>query len=298
MMAFLYTDVGSLRYIVIPEIGIAGNYYIQGIEVNMNNGLINVKWYVKAAFSLIAGLSALSIEFAGGTATDGVNFGYLPRVSDLSQRSGSAWIYMDVDVPDTTYYGVISYGVQYLFIVKADRRLQIYQVHQGGGNVFGVWLTPINSVPLSTWTLVSFTHDTTTVTNDPIISINGVAQTLTESSSPAGTIGDETGVEFVIGNVHSQSNNYSEAFDGKIFDARIYNTIVTQADWVTLYNSGVPNKTLLTAPSTGLMFQAFAVRTGSLANYIDIALTGLTVRDAVFGSVGVINSSPIGRAAP
>ena len=120
MMAFLYTEVGDLRYIVIPEIGFANNFYIQGIEVTMAGKIITVTWHVAIALSLIAGFSPLAIEFAGGSAPDAVNFGYVPYISNLQTRSFSVWVYMDADATGSID-NIIGYGVYVLISVKSPR---------------------------------------------------------------------------------------------------------------------------------------------------------------------------------
>jgi hypothetical protein len=295
MMAFLNGDVGFLFRCMNDVKGIDDLYYVQGVQFKIKpGGFIMFTWNVKNICSLLLGFSQIAVEFAGGSATDGVNYGYVPHLSNLRQRTISAWIYMDTDVPDTTYYGLVSYGVNYLFSVKQNRKLQIYQVHTGGGAVFGIWQTPTNSLPLSAWTHVLVTHDTSSdVSADPIVYINGTSQTLNESSTPAGTIGDETGLEFVLGNVHSQNNDFSEAFDGKIKDVRIYNRVLSAGEVTTLYNGGTPSATLVT---DGMVFQAFCVRTKDLAAFVDDTLTAsMKLLDNVHRVVGTPHGAPVGR---
>lgn len=132
MFSFLALDVGDLINIIETQLNINGYFYIQGVGFEvLAGGIIKFTWIVKEALTLLLGLSPLAIEFAGGSATDGVNFGYLPAVSNLRQRTIGAWIYMDTDVPDTSYYSIVGYGVNYLFIVKQNRKLKLYQQQVG-----------------------------------------------------------------------------------------------------------------------------------------------------------------------
>ena len=299
MMAFLYTEIGDMRYISITEAGIAGNYYIQGIEFTMSGGIIMVKWIVVLALSLQAGLSPLAVEFAGGVATDGINYGYLPAVSGagVTQRSWSVWMYQDTASPayPESYALMSTYGdLQGSFMYTRDP-LSIYywsysSVHGGR------WKTPDNSFSLATWNHIVVTFQEGDLTADPVIYINGVSQAITENYTPSGAIQNEVSRELVIGNIKSVGSPYIEAFDGKIFDPRVYNTILTQAQVTTLYNAGVPDETLVT---DGLVFQGFNVRTGDLASYIGTTLTSAyTLRENMYGAVGVVNGAPVGRAAP
>jgi hypothetical protein len=300
MLAFLYTDIGNMRYIEIDELGITGNYYIQGIEATMNGSLIKVKWFVKAALSLLAGcgLTPIAIEYAGGSATDGVNFGYLPRVSNISERSWSFWIYPDA-APVTTsdqIIGIFSDDNGDLISLTTDLKIQLFTKAYANP---GAWTTDASSVPTGQWVHVLVTYDRSSASNNPVIYIDGTSETVTETLTPSSTFKTEDGVSLVVGNWKTATEDYTRPFDGKIFDPRIYEGILTSGNATTLYNSGTPDETLLTDQSTGLLFQAFAVRTAQAASYIDDTLDStMTVRDNIFGAIGTINGSPIGRAAP
>lgn len=300
MLAFLYTDVGDLRYIDIDELGLTGNYYIQGIRVEMNNGIIRVTWIVMAVLSLLTGggLSALAVEFAGGSATDGINFGYLPKISNLTKRSISFWIYLNAAPIGTSdnVIGIFDDNQGVLIFVSTDKEIGFYSKRT---STVGQWKTPVNSVTAAAWVHVVVTMEQVDVNSDPIIYIDGTLQTLTENLTPSGSLKSEDATPLVIGNWKTATEDYTRAFNGKIFDPRVYDVILSQANVTTLRNGGTPDETLLTDPSTGLIFQTFAVRTEKLADYVDDTLTStMPLRDAVFGSVGTPHGSPIGRSAP
>jgi len=303
MLAFLFGDVGQLYHLDIPEAGVSGNYYIHGIDITINGKIVMCKWIVRQSLSLISGLETLAVEFDGGT-TDGINYGYLPKTSNLTTRSWSAWIYMDNDPASREYiFGALSatagdlgaseYGSGYRISAYTGRKLEFFQAHTGASSADGIWRTPVNSIPLTTWTHILITHDTTTPTTAPIIYINGVAQTLTTVQTPVGSVSNEEGNSLVIGNNKSTVYNYDSAFDGKIYDPRIYKTVLTSGNATTLYNSGTPDETLLTS---GLVFQGFNIRSNETDLYIDVTLTDeLKIRDNMFGAVGTPHGTPIGR---
>jgi len=305
MLAFLYNDVGDMIYIDAPEIGIEGNHYIQGVELTINGGVAMVKWILIAALSIQAiggGLTAISIENGAG---DGINYGYLPKTADLTQRSMSVWIY-----PTNGNEGVVqtimgAWGANTLLGYDNSYRMsgsrnnyQIeYQQGWSGNSSSIVWNTPNNTFANNNWYHIVITYDGSGTTNDPVIYVNAVSQTLVETSGPpSGSILSQIGNEFVIGNIHSSGYDYTSPFYGKIFDPRVYNRILSAAEVTTLYNSGTPDETLVTS---GLVFQGFNVRTADLADYTDQTLTSaLKVRDNQFGAIGTPAGSPIGRNAP
>jgi len=192
--------------------------------------------------------------------------------------------------------GASEYGSGYRISAYTGRKIEFMQAHTGASSADGIWRTPVNSVPLATWTHVLITHNITTPTTAPIIYIDGVSQTLTTVQTPVGSVSAEDGNALVIGNNSSTVYSYNSAFDGKIYDPRIYNDIKTSGNATTLYNAGTPDETLVT---TGLVFQGFNVLTGDLISYTNITLTSaLKVRDNAHRAVGTPNGTPIGRAAP
>jgi hypothetical protein len=305
MIAFLYAEIGSLHYISMDDEGLSGNYYIQGIEFRMLGGIIMCKWIVSLALSLLAGcgLSSIAVETGGYATGDAVNFGYLPKVYSNNTPetiSMSAWIYADSFPANVTQeqsnimgFTSDSGGIRMRFKYLNPGCVSVYH------NIFntfpGQWHAN-TAISAGSWYLVTFTMDISSTANYPVIYINAVSQAITEDVTPAGSKFDKLGIPIVIGAHKTATIDYIWGFDGKIFDPRIYNRILTAAEVTTLYNGGTPDEALVT---DGLVFQGFAVRTGSLASYIDQPLTAaLTLRDNIYGSVGVVHSSPIGRVAP
>jgi len=297
MMAFLFTDIGDLRYISIPEAGIAGNYYIQGIEVEMKGNIIMVTWITKVVLSLLVGLSPIAGEFAGGTAVDAIDFGYQPKATNLSEISVSAWIYQDTDPAINVNYAVLGmntdYGGWYL-ATQQNKNVVFYQKGTPGNN--GKWSSPDNAFSLSSWTHILITRVNSGPTSQPIIYVNGSAVTVTEDIAQIGSNPTEISAKIVVGNANTKFLVYTWPFDGKIYDPRIYNRILSSAEATTLYNSGTPDETLVTS---GLVFQGMNVRTDNLTDYVDQTLTSADkVRDNIYGAVGTPHGAPIGRAAP
>lgn len=301
MMTFLNTDVGDLRYIEISELGIAGNYYVQGVEFEVKGNIVFVKWIVLLALSLQTGcgLSPLAVEFGGETTTDGINFGYLSQIANHDERSLSVWIYHTADSPDDepdfimgffgdgSAFGLYAGSTSVAFVTK----------YTPNGQAF--WNTGAASVSQNAWHHIVVTKSRILTTGDaPIIYVDNTTPSLTVGDAPENLAAyPEDGVNFSIGNVKTATLDYTWGFKGKIFDARVYNRILTAAEVTEIYNSGTPDEAVGT--KDGLVFQAFAVRTEDTADYIDETLTAaLTLRDNIGGYVGVPHGAPIGRAAP
>ena len=102
----------------------------------------------------------------------------------------------------------------------------------------------------------------------------------------------------MIGNIKTATEDYNRAFDGKIFDPRIYNRILSAAEVTTLYNSGTPDHTLVT---DGLVFQGMSVYADA-GDAASLAGTVLSSTDRlvenIIRAVGIPSGSPTLRANP
>lgn len=295
LVSFLVLTIGSLILGTEDRSNISNHYYITDRAFTIKQGgIIHVEYGVKQNDSYLSGgLEPVTVEFAGGS-TDAINFGYLPSVSNLTTKSWSAWIYNDTAPVSTSdaIMGVFSDENGELISLTTDMGIQFYSKRHV---VLGIWKTPNNSISSLGWTHLLVTRDVSSVTNDPIIYINGTLQTLTEVETPSGAIKTEIGSPFVIGNIKTVALDYSRSWDGKIFDPRVYNCILTPAEVTTLYNGGVPDHTLVT---NGLVFQG-------LSTYADRPLSAGTVLTStdrlvenIIRAVGVPNGSPTIRANP
>ena len=98
MMAFLNLDVGHLVNIKEDKTNVDVYAFIQGVEFEIKpGGIINFAWVVREFYCLNKGLSHMKVECRGSTNQDGVNFGYLPQVSEdgINERTFSAMINLD-----------------------------------------------------------------------------------------------------------------------------------------------------------------------------------------------------------
>ncbi len=95
----------------------------------------------------------------------------------------------------------------------------------------GKWRLGADSVLADQWAHVVVTYDRTSTTNDPVVYVNGISQTVTELSAPTGTADSET-------------NDLSIGYDGyvnaagQIDDVRLYNRGLSPSEVTQLYNMG------------------------------------------------------------
>jgi hypothetical protein len=100
----------------------------------------------------------------------------------------------------------------------------------------GSWFVD-NVVPLNQWSHIAVTYDTTNVSNDPTIYLNGVLQTISSETQPTGTWTNTTDNLLIF----DDSNGASDVpFLGLIDHVVWYNYIRTPAQIAWDYNRGGP----------------------------------------------------------
>ena len=299
MMAVLNFGPGNLVRVIHTGRNIDGYFYIQGVtDFKVTpGGLIMCTWILRAAFSLLLGLSQIAVEFGGYTTEDAINFGYLPHTTNLTRRSFSAWVYPNSESSNQDIITLWGESAGFLIRLSVSGSTAGHPALQIRSKMFSnldLW-TADSALTTGQWNHVVVTYDVTSYPSNPILYING-ALVAWSSSSLSGSIPmeDETGIETIIGNENTANVPYFErAFNGKMKDVRIYNRILSAGEVTTLYNSGTPDETLVT---NGMVFQAFCVRTKELGLYEDVTLTeALKVLDNVFGAVGTPHGAPVGR---
>jgi hypothetical protein len=293
MQAFLNIKPGDLVRVKFDRVNIDSYFYIQGVDdiTIGEGGVIFFKWVLKETLSLSLGLSMIAVKFSdleAGPNNDAIDFGVVPHINNARQRTLSAW----VNTPST--------GAGAIFSTKSDhsgwdlelRNTRSLFLTSFDFDFAGSWYTADNIYPLNTWFHVAVSYDTNSVSNDPIIYVNGVTVSLTEFQTPSGAKDPEVS-NIVIGNINRLSNQYGSRITGTIKDVRIYNRILSVSEIAELYNAGTPDYFNV---QDGMIFQAPVVRTDRLSEYIDNILgEGLEVLDNIRGVVGNIHGTPIGQ---
>jgi hypothetical protein len=114
------------------------------------------------------------------------------------------------------------------------------QVIHGYSTSQGLWTTPSNPLDLGEWFRVVVTFNRSDISNTIKVYVNGESQSITESTSPVGTVSSDVGDDIKIG-----SRGTDREFDGIIKDVEIYNE-AKDASWVSQdYAKRVPDSDLL-----------------------------------------------------
>lgn len=297
MIAFLVVDVGDLVHLTITEAGIDAYFYIQGVSFEMQKGLINYSWIVREAFTLENGLSALGLNFAGGSATDAINFGYLPIISgdQVTKRIWSVWVVLD-SVPTVNNYiimGTDNDTTGAMLMIKqhaTDKYVSFVTNRWDGGG--GQWTNAANQLTLNN-NHILIVEDLTNVSTDPIMYVNGALQTLTEDATPSGALKTEIGSDLIIGNRRTLSGVYAECFDGVISAPRIYDGNLIDVSALTgVYANG---SGYIDTVYDGMLFYGFYCRSRDGTSYNgDVVLDSeQKVLDGYLGYVGTPNGGVI-----
>lgn len=134
---------------------------------------------------------------------------------------------------------------------------------------------------------VAFTMDNSSTSNDPVVYVNGVPVAITENTAPVGTGAAASGTTV---NISSSVSSYE--FNGKIYDVKVYNRILTPAEVLDLYNSRCK-----IINDNGLVFHAMLDGAAGLANFDGATLAaGNTFVDRIGGGIGVPAGNPVGVA--
>jgi len=290
MTAWLTRDVGDMVYIIEDKSEIDGYYYIMGVAFSISaGGVVKFSWLVRGMVSLLLGLSLISCEFDTAS-EDCLEYGYLPQLVNLEDRSYSFWINTDTVAIDSRAVVAI-FGDEAGNVVRATENEAIEIIFKGVSGPF-LWATANNSLTLNDWVHVVLTGVGTDVANnDPLIYFDAVSMAIAGGGILVDALENETGLPFFIGNVKTTNTDYAWPFDGDIKDVRIFDKNLTQAEVTTLEAGGDVDD--------GLVFQSPCVRTSELSDFEDLTLTSANkMIDNMYGSIGTPHASPVTRLIP
>ncbi|MCA9389909.1 LamG domain-containing protein, partial [candidate division WWE3 bacterium] len=100
----------------------------------------------------------------------------------------------------------------------------------------GYWRTPTNSISTDEWQHVAVVYNNSSTSNDPILYINGIAMSIPEEFTPAGTRETDASQTMYLGNYSATSRT----FDGIIDDIKVYNYARTSSQIIEDMNGGHP----------------------------------------------------------
>ena len=101
-------------------------------------------------------------------------------------------------------------------------------VQQSFNTTVGLWRMPTNTLTVGVWYHVAISHsDRTSTSVDPVMYLDGVSQTVTEVTTPAGTTPSDAAASVSVGG--GQGN-----YDGRLADVRVFNRVLTAQEVAVL----------------------------------------------------------------
>ena len=212
-----------------------GKNVVNGVALDSsgsgNNG--NLKNIATSTF-YSTGKIGQGFNFDGSN--DYVNIGTPASLTNIAVKTISAWIY-PTNLSGTGSRRVVDKedgGEGWFFGVQSTNDSVMYLQHFSGAGSIPNWTSPASSIIANQWQHIAITYDRTSTTNDPVMYINGVSQSLSESAAPVGTADSDAPLRMGLGGGASASS----MFPGIIDDVRIYNRALSAGEIKMLYNMG------------------------------------------------------------
>jgi len=108
------------------------------------------------------------------------------------------------------------------------------------GTTSGEWITDGQVITYGTWQHIVFAYDASSVSNDPVIYINGSVTAITEQQTPVGTTPADSAAK-IIGN----NDTPNRCWNGYISEVAMWKTVLDADAVAAVYNSGVQGFDLL-----------------------------------------------------
>jgi len=150
--------------------------------------------------------------------------------TNAAQRSYSIWAY---------WRGAGGGGIPQMFMkpwtigFQWKDSLNVVQFGYGFSTTPGDWTVPEPSH--DAWHHFLVVYDSSSVSNNPVIYIDGVSQTVTETRTPVGTADTHTEA-FYIGN----QDNLAACFDGSLAEFAVWNALLTSGNATSLAAKTLP----------------------------------------------------------
>ena len=164
-------------------------------------------------------------------ADDDINCGSAIALDNISLLTVELWIYND-SLPGLGCRIWYKYRKDLQVLAGGEVRYQ-QGFHVNGGGNYPHWSTAAGTIATGSWYHVVLTYDDRATTNDPIIYVNCLSKSLTESAAPVGTRLTDDSYDLYIGN----SENANRGVHGKIGEVRTYSRILTPLEIQHNYNA-------------------------------------------------------------
>lgn len=187
-----------------------------------------------------SGLPAAYMHYATSSAanTDYVNAGSGTSIDNLSQISISVWV-KGSGTSGAQFimskFATGSYPTGWAIYFNIQTASTAYVAFDRGfSTTTGAWRTS-STITHTNWNHIVITYNKSSTSNDPIIYINGVSQTITKAQAPVGTATDESAGSLFFG----RTSDSTYKFDGQIGEAAVFDRILTSTEVSDIYNNGL-----------------------------------------------------------
>jgi hypothetical protein len=182
----------------------------------------------------VEGKALTSLAFDGGN--DNVDCGSPSSLDDTFNGTASWGFWMRPDSDGENNFGRVVEKTQWEVYVddESSGKTRI-TLNVNRGTAAGRWISG-HIVEIDKWNHILWVYDGSSTSNDPVLYLNGVAQTLTESSTPNGSITSDASANLRIGN----RAGLDRTFDGDIKDVRYYDYLLSAEQAASLYSNTYP----------------------------------------------------------
>ena len=230
------------------------------------------------------------IDFS--TNTQNVNFGNLPTVRQLSNKTIMGWILID-DLDTGTWFSLTNNN-------RTDETFVVGQLNAGSTVMVinalwsvtdGLWYANAALTASANLKHFAVSYNYGSTANDPVFYINGVNYSTVEVLTPAGSYVTGTSGNGYLGSGLTAPSTLEPTANCKLLNLNIYNRILTAAEILDAYNSrlAIPNY-------NGLVFAPDLRGAAGGVDDGDTLATANVIRDRISGASGVPAGSPVLRA--
>lgn len=229
----------------------------------------------------------MAIDFTNSIGQN-VNFGSLSGAIGLSVKSLLCWLYIDsasssakeafvisASSPNEALFLIIDYGNGTGDAGKLTF-LQYFTTQNGE------WYSTNDVLTAASLNFIGITYDATSVTNDPVIYVNGSSVGITERTAPSGSVRSGTSSVLYVGGV-------GPSIDGKIASLCYYNRILSASEIADAYASKLAIPTW-----RGLVFAPQLHQRGEVGEGGTLTASH-TIACAISGALGQPSGSPLHR---
>jgi len=161
-----------------------------------------------------------------------VNVGSDSSIDDIFTKTLSFWLNVSDYDDGTDDAHIINKGDTWFIAFDADNDRIIYG--QGFATSNGRWSIPISNIPLGEWSNLIITYDSSSTSNDPVFYVNGVSVSVTEYSTPEGSLTSDASSNLYLGDSTGASRSYGGVMDS----VSIYSRALTSSEILSNYQSG------------------------------------------------------------